>query len=144
MTKMVDEWTDEEFCREFWASLDEFYGRWKEASGGSLRDFEAAFERGKKNGILPHPFFAKPDSIRAIFKKVLEERARQDEEWGGADHDDEHDAEDWYGFIEKQIALGRHLDTATSPGKHRSAMVKIAALAVAALQSMNRTTEQKT
>jgi hypothetical protein len=59
MTPMVEGWTDEEFCREFWASLDEFYGRWKEASGGSLRDFEAAFERGKKNGIQPHPFFAK-------------------------------------------------------------------------------------
>lgn len=60
MTPMVEGWTDEEFCREFWASLDEFYGRWKDASGGSLRDFEAAFERGKKNGIQPHPFFADP------------------------------------------------------------------------------------
>jgi len=58
MTKMVDDWTDEQFCREFWASMDEFYGRWKDASGGSLPDFEAAMLRGKKNGIPPHPAFA--------------------------------------------------------------------------------------
>jgi len=57
MTQMVDKWTDEEFCYEFWASIDEFYGRWKEGSGGSLRDFEAAILRGKENGIKPHPAY---------------------------------------------------------------------------------------
>lgn len=60
MTAMVDGWTDEEFCHEFWASMDEFYGRWKEASGGSLPDFEAAMLRGKRNGIQPHPAFQPP------------------------------------------------------------------------------------
>lgn len=140
MTAMVDGWTDEEFSREFWASMDEFYGRWKEASGGSLRDFEAAFERGKKNGIQPHPFFAKPDSIRAIFKKVLEERARQDEEWGGPEHDDQHTPADWLDFIEKQVSKAREQRF----GSMRGRFIKIAALAVAALQSMNRTMEQKT
>ena len=60
MTKMVDEWSNEEFCREFWASVDEFYGRWKAESGGSLPDFEAAILRGKQGGIEPHPSYKKP------------------------------------------------------------------------------------
>ena len=57
MTEMVNKWTEEEFCREFWASVDEFYGRWKESSGGRLPDCEAAIARGKRDGIPPHPAY---------------------------------------------------------------------------------------
>jgi len=60
MTKMVEKWTEEEFCSEFWGSVDEFYGRWKENSGGRLPDWEAAIARGKRDGIPPHPAYAQP------------------------------------------------------------------------------------
>lgn len=71
MTEMVKKWTEEEFCREFWGSVDEFYGRWKENSGGRLPDWEAAIARGKRDGIPPHPAYAPPKTeVHEIGEKI--------------------------------------------------------------------------
>lgn len=72
-----------------------------------------------------------------LFGKISRERARQDEEWGGADHDDSHERSDWVGFIEKQCRLAR---TASERpiDDYESRMVKIAALAIAAIESSRR------
>lgn len=108
---------------------------------------------------------------QVILHEVLQERAAQDEQWGGADHDDDHDESDWCTFIRKQLgyAEGASLlarieevlflsviphdfthDVSTpssadplsikqeSLDEYRSRMVKIAALAVAALESFDR------
>ena len=69
MTEMVSNWTKEELCREFWASMDEFYGRWKESSGGRLPDFEAAMLRGKTEGLEPHPAFA-PSPVHKVGEEI--------------------------------------------------------------------------
>jgi len=53
----VTEWTKEQFCVEFFASLDEFYADWKNLNNGSLPDWEAAILRAKREGVLPHPAF---------------------------------------------------------------------------------------
>ena len=62
---------------------------------------------------------------------VLAERARQDAQWGGPSHDDQHDPVDWSHFIEEQAYWGREQDP-------RRRFIKIAALAVAAIESIDR------
>lgn len=76
-----------------------------------------------------------------IMHDVLHERVAQDKQWGGQDHDDEHLEDDWCHYIAKQNA--RALTVAMSSkqeslDEYRSRMVKIAALAIAALESFDR------
>lgn len=74
---------------------------------------------------------------RLIFDEISRERASQDEEWGGADHDDSHERADWVKFIEKQCRLARTAKDRPLDD-YESRMVKIAALAVAAIESNRR------
>lgn len=70
-------------------------------------------------------------------RSILAERLDQAREWGGADHDDLHVPTEWVAFILKQ--LSRAADCA-EPGSRdfRARLVKIAALALAALESQDR------
>lgn len=70
-----------------------------------------------------------------IQRDVSRERKKQDNEWGGPEHDDRHDRYDWIQFIEHQISSVTRTD---NPKKIRRRFVKIAALALAALESMDR------
>lgn len=74
--------------------------------------------------------------------EIEKERALQDAQWGGPSHDDnEHDRWDWPRFIEKfaQRAMdSAYVDDKASIASYESAMVKVAALAVAAIQSSRR------
>ncbi len=63
------------------------------------------------------------------FEKIHVERVEQDKQWGGPEHDDHHAVADWERFIRKQ------LDKA---GSHYQRMKNIAALAVAALEQIDR------
>ena len=68
--------------------------------------------------------------------EVIAERARQDAKWGGPDHDDQHGLEDFCGFINQRTAdLARGFETTEHARKR---MIQIAALAVAAVESMDR------
>lgn len=76
-----------------------------------------------------------------IFGQIETERARQDEQWGGAAHDDEHTLADWCEQIEKhrnlelkELAAGENGDYT----KVRDRLIKIAALAAAAAESQDR------
>jgi len=74
-----------------------------------------------------------------VFKR--EERARQRAKWGDEDHDDHHNAWDWIAFITKQ--LGRAVKPGDGGGpedarKYRYQMVRVAALAVAAIEWIDR------
>ena len=68
------------------------------------------------------------DRTANVLTEILEERVRQNEKWGGPDHDDQHEPEDTW----------------------RAQLVRAAALAVAAVESHDRrtntsaTTETKT
>ena len=66
-----------------------------------------------------------------LFAEIAKERRLQDEQWGGPMHDDQHPWADWLGFIQKQVK------SATSPD-FRERMVKVAALAIAAIESHDR------
>ena len=69
-----------------------------------------------------------------IIAEVLHERVRQDRQWGGPEHDDTHSADDFAMFIRRQ-ANRLHEDP-------RGRMVKIAALAVAAVEMLDRELER--
>jgi hypothetical protein len=93
-----------------------------------------------------------------LMQEVGAERARQDAQWGGPSHDDTHNLTDWYQYIEHQL-LRSNDDVRTyaltrvkegefrDPTPEESAamdqlgrvrLVKIAALAIAAVQSLDR------
>jgi hypothetical protein len=67
-----------------------------------------------------------------VIAQVIQERRMQDRQWGGADHDDTHTHIEWLNYIHYQQ------NRALNKDKRRDAMIKIAALAVAALESIDR------
>jgi hypothetical protein len=71
-----------------------------------------------------------------IFEEIDVERRAQDEKWGGADHDDRHGSYDWIAFIARHtgLAVCRPWD----PAVFRRQMVRVAALAVAAVEWVDR------
>ncbi len=83
-----------------------------------------------------------------VFVEVLFERERQDEQHGGALHDDTHAPMDWINLVEDQIdKLGSEGgDNASIPDTAliRARLVKIGALAIAGIRSIDRlaSTEQ--
>jgi len=68
-----------------------------------------------------------------IITDVLAERTRQDEQWGGPAHDDEHCPWEWREYIEYQLQKSRK-----QPTQFRECLIKIAALAIAAVESIDR------
>jgi hypothetical protein len=70
--------------------------------------------------------------LRAL-DDILKERDKQDEQWGGPDHDDTHDQWDWLDYIDHQKY--RWVEV---PNRGRETLVKIAALALAAIESIDR------
>lgn len=76
-----------------------------------------------------------------ILVKINAERLKQDAQWGGSIHDDSHGAFEWCEFVRKQIHLAGSCqfgsvepDAIAFEGR----MVKVAALAVAAIESSRR------
>jgi hypothetical protein len=79
----------------------------------------------------------------SILLAVVMERRAQDKQWGGPEHDDEHDAHDWENFIIHQLANSMTGVTKSNgkkdlSGVYRQRMIKVAALAVAAVESYDR------
>jgi hypothetical protein len=76
-------------------------------------------------------------ALQLILSQVQDEHVRQDAKWGGAEHDDQHIANDWNDFIQW------HLRKAVPPigvpsATYRQNMIAVAALAVAAVESFDR------
>ena len=68
----------------------------------------------------------------SVLLDMIDERRRQDAQWGGPEHDDTHSSDDWFKYISYQIDRARY-DT-----DKRSRLIKIAALATAAVESFDR------
>lgn len=83
------------------------------------------------------------DAQPVAISEVLAERKRQDAQWGGPAHDDEHAALEWLSFIDNQTdkaireTAGWLHESSIAPDV-RVRLVKIAALAVAAIESIDR------
>lgn len=75
-----------------------------------------------------------------IFTEINAERDRQDRKWGGASHDDTHTNYDWNNYILKQLGETVIYEPSVRDIKEiiRRAYIKIAALCVAAVESIDR------
>lgn len=74
-------------------------------------------------------------TLNGIFAEITTERQMKDFQWGGPKHDDTHDPPDWQLFISKQL---NQADDYHGVRNYRDRLVKIAALAIAAIQSFDR------
>ena len=74
-----------------------------------------------------------------ILEEIRRERDRQDEKYGGPDHDDSHYPGDWCLILSKYLgrAAAETID-AEPDAAFRDNMIKIAAVAIAATQSLDR------
>lgn len=70
-----------------------------------------------------------------IYEEIKAERKRQDVKWGGPSHDDRHTLSEWQSFIKKHATRIAHPLTDSDARKH---LVRVAALAVAAVESFDR------
>lgn len=106
---------------------------------------------------LPTVVAPRPSSEiqRSVYDEIRLERSAQDAKWGGAQHDDEHTPSEWIGFIIEHAAksipraYARRADlleraTEYSPMEPhevvRKQMVRVAALALATIESFDRVT----
>lgn len=89
--------------------------------------------------FVPPKSERKASRQRRILREIQIERRRQDRQWGGDKHDDRHAARDFCDFIQKQIRYMQGLGTDNQP---RERFVKIAALAMAAAEMLDREVAQ--
>lgn len=73
-----------------------------------------------------------------IYREVDAERDRQDTQWGGASHDDEHQGSDFVRFVREHTDRARHAVNTGALDEFRAQLIEIAALAVAAVESLDR------
>lgn len=73
----------------------------------------------------------------SVYDDIRIERAKQDLQWGGAEHDDEHTPTEWRSFREKQEDRANAVFSVPFDLR-RAALVKLAALAVAQIEAMDR------
>jgi hypothetical protein len=76
-----------------------------------------------------------------IYAHIELERQRQDEEWGGPRHDDQHTASQWASFRGK--FENRQQRLTDDPAMQRKALVQMAALCVAQIESLDRRANQE-
>lgn len=113
-----------------------------------MLDDDKAEKVMKERGVTNEQMDAQVnDDQMSIVCEILIERAVQDAQWGGPAHDDRHVSWDWCNFIghqnvlAKQVAL-RGQSPEEQPGEWRRRMIKIAALALAAVASYDRVTKE--
>lgn len=78
------------------------------------------------------------DARLKLFEEVDFERERQDLKWGGAAADDKWNPLDWHEMIADYNAWARRMATMNSPDKARNRYIQIAALAIAAIEALDR------
>jgi len=77
--------------------------------------------------------------------EVERERDRQVAKWGGAEHDDQHSTQYFAQMIIEYAGWVRAMAIwARSPGKARRRLIQIAALAIAAVESIDRKNTEQT
>lgn len=72
---------------------------------------------------------------QSIVDEIALERAFQDIQWTGPAHDDKHTADEWFSYMAHQA---NSFTASKSDASKRYHLVKLAALAVAALESYDR------
>lgn len=72
-----------------------------------------------------------------IILEILAERERQDSKFGGPQHDDSHKKTDWLQFIREYVNKAENELSADSDC-HRTRLIQVAALALAAIECIDR------
>ena len=83
---------------------------------------------------LAAPATAPEQPASKALQDVATERQRQDAKWGGPEHDDLHSFADWRRFINNRLASSAYV----SDSRTRKFWIEIAALAIAAAESIDR------
>ena len=105
-------------------------------------ELESDFEHRLNAWHKEHATLAPQEQAEpSIISEVLAERRRQDEQWGGPAHDDLHDAGDWGAYIRHQLKRLVGVNYAESFARER--FIKIAALGMAAAESLTRKADSK-
>lgn len=73
-----------------------------------------------------------------ILSEVIAERQAQDAEHGGPDYDDCHSPNDWCAILIRHLGLSCSDRAETDFRRYRRQMVRVAALAVAAVEAHDR------
>ncbi len=73
-----------------------------------------------------------------VYADIRAERARQDAQWGGPEHDDRHIISDWRDYRQKFEHRASVTVSGSNQAMRRDALVKIAALAVAQVEALDR------
>lgn len=73
-----------------------------------------------------------------LMEEILKERIRQNQQWGGPPHDDDHGAGDWVLFLGKHLAKLSEAAYEGTWDAYRRRLIVIAALATAAAESYDR------
>lgn len=76
-----------------------------------------------------------------ILGEIRSERRRQNEKWGGPEHDDQWTPLDWHEMIADYNGWARRMSAMGSLDKARRRYIQIAALAVAAVEAIDRIQE---
>lgn len=74
--------------------------------------------------------------LPSVIEQITTERNLQDEQWGGESHDDSHSSFEFREFIEKQLSF--ITDNPEEFVENRNRLIKVAALAIAAIESIDR------
>lgn len=75
-----------------------------------------------------------------VIGEVRQERWRQDRKWGGAEHDDGLSVDEWHNTIADYNGWARRMAKMGSTDKARRRLIQVAALAIAAVESIDRST----
>ena len=90
-----------------------------------------------------------------ILEEVKSEQRLEDQEWSSSEHDDVYEPEKWCGFLRHQIRLADRAACSLATDEitgdeeqslvvaYRAQLIKIAALAIAATQSLDRVMEAR-
>ena len=73
-----------------------------------------------------------------ILEEIKKERERQDLRWGGPSHDDKYSMRDFIQWIEDYAGWARMMDSIENYDEERRRLIQVAALAVAAVESLDR------
>lgn len=79
--------------------------------------------------------FVNRDTDTDVIDDVMEQCAKNDDQWGGDSHDDSHSETDWMAFIDHQLYK---LEEGYGLSQFRERMIKVAALAIQAVESYDR------
>ena len=114
---------------------DSLFAEWLSADGEPMSVSEMV-TRAFKEGMGYQILNGKERTL--ILTEVLKERARQDEKWGGPDHDDHHSIDDWVRFICNHASNSEYYAEYPDQGSSREELIETTALCLASLESIDR------